>query len=115
MGLFGTLKYSAPSRENWNPSSPQCIRQTCHAPSTSPGIDFPSQVFPLDAACTVVPGAHCPLPYHSKTSTSPSGSGSSLTPQNEGHRPVVKQSSLIRASQVWLIWLRKLPRSLPLK
>src|ERR1700761_9827989 len=78
MGLLGTLKYSAPSRENWNPSSPQCIRQVCQSPSTNPGIDLPSQVLPLDAACTVVPGAQAPLPYHSKMSTSPSGSGSSL-------------------------------------
>ena len=28
-------------------------------PSTRPGIDLPSQVLPLDAAWTVVPGAHC--------------------------------------------------------
>src|ERR1700744_1335092 len=114
MGLLPTLKYSEPSRENSNPSSPQCIRQVFQSPSTSPGIDLPSQVFPLDAACTVVPGAQFPLPYHSKMSTSPSGSGSSLTPQNEGHRPGTKQSSLILASRVWLIMLRKLPRSLPL-
>ena len=59
------------------------------------------------------PGAHSPLPYHSKRSTSPSGCGSSLTVQNEGHRPGYKQSSLIRASQVVLIVPRQLPRSLP--
>src|SRR5271166_1242600 len=114
MGFGGTLKYVAPSRENLKPSSSQRIRQVCQPPSTNPGIDLPSHVFPLDAAWTVVPGGHAPLPYHSKTSTSPSGMGSSLTPQNEGHRPGNKQSSFIRASQVWLIMLRKLPRSLPL-
>ena len=75
---------------------------------------FPSQVLPLDAAWTVVPGAHFPLPYHSKTSTSPSGSGSSFTAQNAGQAPVVRQSSLIRASHVVLIMPRQLPRSLPL-
>src|ERR1700690_2173983 len=102
MGLLPTLKYSDPSRENSNPFSPQCIRQVCQSPATKPGIDLPSQVFPLDAAWTVVPGAHWPLPYHSKRSTSPSGRGSSLTPQNEGQRPGNKQSSFIRASQVVL-------------
>src|ERR1700758_1321696 len=115
MGLGGTLKYGAPpSREKWNPSSAQRICQVCQSPSTRPGIDFPSQVFPLDAAWTVLPGGQAPLPYHSNTSTSPSGNGSSLTPQNAAQRPGNKQSSLIRASQVWLIMLRKLPRSLPL-
>src|ERR1700753_335035 len=114
MGLLPTLKYSEPSRENSNPSGPQCIRQVCHAPSTTPGIDLPSQVLPLDAACTVVPGAHWPFPYHSKMSTSPSGSGSSLTVQDDRHRPGNKQSSLIRASQVVPIMPRQLPRSLPL-
>src|SRR6516225_9917858 len=115
MGLLGTLKYSAPSRENWNPSSAQCICHVCQPPSTRPGIDLPSQVFPLDAAWTVVPGGHEPLPYHSKMSISPSGIGSSLTVQNDGQRPVDKQSSFIRASQVVPIWPRQLPRSLPLK
>src|SRR6201989_3013042 len=91
------------------------MRQVCHALSTIPGIDFPSQVFPLDAAWTVVPGAHSPLPYHSNTSTSPSGCGSSLTVQNEGHKPGYKQLSLIRASHVVLIVPRQLPRNLPLK
>src|SRR5262245_16421405 len=90
IGSGGTWKYgSAPStqsRQNVKPSSPQCIRQVCQALSTIPGIDLPSQVLPLDAACTVVPGGHCPLPYHSKTSTSPSGSGSSLTAQNAGQQ-----------------------------
>ena len=73
MGFGGTLKYGAPSREKLKPSVSQCICQVCQAPSTIPGIDLPSQVFPLDAAWTVVPGAHSPLPYHSKMSTSPSG------------------------------------------
>src|ERR1700758_4803236 len=114
MGFGGTLKYCEPSRENLKPSVSQRICQVCQASSTSPGIDLPSQVFPLDAAWTVVPGAQLPLPYHSKMSTSPSGRGSSLTPQNADHRPGNKQSSFIRASQVWLIMLRKLPRSLPL-
>src|ERR1700748_657144 len=114
MVLLPTLKYSAPARENSNPSSPQCIRQVCQAPSTSPGIDLPSHVLPLEAACTVVPGAQLPLPYRSKMSTSPSGSGSSLTPQNDGHRPGNRQSSLIFASQGLLIMLRKLPRRLSL-
>src|ERR1700745_3585379 len=100
MGIGATLKYGAPSHENGNPSSAQRIRHVCQPPSTKPGIDFPSQVFPLEAAWTVVPGAHAPLPYHSKTSTSPSGSGSSLTPQNDGQRPGNKQSSFIFASQV---------------
>src|SRR5246500_1397211 len=112
MGLLGTLKYGAPSRAKWNPSVAQCICHVCQPPSTRPGIDLPSQVFPLDAAWTVVPGAHAPLPYHSKMSTSPSGSGSSLTPQNDGQRPGNKQSSFIFASHVGLIALRKLPRSL---
>src|ERR1700761_4840793 len=112
MGLLGTLKYSAPSRENSNPSSPQCIRQVCQSPSTNPGIDLPSQVLPLDAAWTVVPGAQSPLPYHSKMSTSPSGSGSSLTVQKDGHSPGNRQSSLILASHVVLIMPRQLPRTL---
>ena len=43
------------------------------------------------------------MPYHSKMSTSPSGSGSSFTAQNAGQAPVVRQSSLIRASHVVLI------------
>src|SRR3984957_3903858 len=115
MGFGGTLKYCAPSRENLKPFSSQRICQVCQAPSTNPGIDFPSHVFPLDAAWTVVPGAHSPLPYHSKTSTSPSGCGSSLTVQNEVHRPGNKQLSLIRASQVVLIVPRQLPRNLPVK
>src|ERR1700741_2246975 len=113
MGFGGTLKYGAPSREKAKPCSSHRIRQVCQPPSTSPGIDFPSHVFPLDAAWTVVPAGREPLPYHSKRSTSPSGKGSSLTPQNADQRPGNKQSSFIRASQVWLIMLRKLPRSLP--
>src|ERR1700747_2303881 len=119
IGFGGTLKYGlAPSTvcpPNLKPPSSQRMRQVCQASSTIPGIDFPSQVFPLDAAWTVVPGAHSPLPYHSNTSTSPSGCGSSLTVQNEGHRPGNKQLSLIRASQVVPIEPRQLPRNLPLK
>src|SRR5690349_5895815 len=112
MGFGGTLKYCEPSREKAKPLSLQFIRHVCHPPSTKPGIDFPSQVFPLDAACTVVPGGHEPLPYHSKTSTSPSGTGSSLTAQNADQRPGCRQSSFIRASQVVLMRPRQLPRTL---
>src|SRR6202040_4139797 len=101
--------------QNLNPSPPHRIRQVCHAPSTNPGIDFPSHVFPLDAAWTVVPAGQLPLPYHSKKSTSPSGRGSSFTAQNEVQRPVVRQSSLIRASHVWPMRPLQLPRSLPVK
>src|SRR5271165_3669394 len=74
------------------PASSHRHRQLCHSESTNSGIDFPDHVFPSDRAWTVVPGGHAPLPYHSTTSTSPSGRGSSFNNQYAGQQPLTASS-----------------------
>src|SRR3954465_12317821 len=52
---------------------------------------------PFAFACTVVAEGHLPLPYHSRMSISPCAS---LDNHQAGQAPGVRQSSLIRASQM---------------